>query len=180
MSIFKRIRSILKTGLLWAVSWIPASLVLAASQLLTGYHEAWTLLYLFKLAVAYGVLGFITGTTFGAVISLTEARKSFAQLKGWRVSLWGGLAALAWPAAWWLLGPPNPWRLAHVGLFLINAGVLAVTGVGCAATMLGVARRAERLPPPLERPALPGGPREAPASRLQPNQRLQRRAVQDE
>ncbi len=154
MSFFQRVRSIVKTGLLWVLFWVPASLVLSLSQFLTRYHGAWSLGSVLELALAYGVTGFITGSAFGAVLSLTESRRSFAQLKGWRFTLWGSIAALVVPIAWWLFSPPNPWRFMHVGLFLFNTAVTAGAGAISAAAMLKLARRADRLPPPPEPPKL--------------------------
>jgi hypothetical protein len=154
MSFFQRVRSIVKTGLLWVLFWVPASLVLSASQFFTRYHGAWSLGYVLKLALVYGVTGFITGSAFGAVLTLTESRRSVGQLKGWRFTLWGAIAALVVPTAWWLFSPPNPWRFMHVGLFLFNTGVTALAGATSAAAMLKVARREDRLPPAPEPPRL--------------------------
>ena len=151
MGILRRLRSILKTGVLWVVFWVPLSLLLSAGLVVAG-EVSFSVATVLELALAYAATGFVTGCAFGTVISVAEARTSVARLRSWRMGLWGALAALVIPVA---LLPYGGWWIPSISLFVVNAAVTAAAGAGSAIAMLALARRAERLAPPDDNPLLP-------------------------
>ena len=91
----RRIRGIIGTGLTWAAAWIGLGAVLGA---LAGYP----LTYLFRIAMSNSVGGFIAGASFAAILSVTERKRTLADLSLKRVALWGavgGFVVTAMPLA---------------------------------------------------------------------------------
>jgi len=154
MGILRRLRSILKTGILWVIFWVPVSLLLSAGFVVAG-ALTYSVITVLQLALVYAVTGFITGCAFGAVMSVAEARKTLSRLRRWRVGLWGALAALAFPAVSLVL---TGWSIPSIALFVFNLAATALAGAGCAVGMVGMARHADRLQPPDQPPLLPSQP----------------------
>jgi len=155
MSILKRIGSIVRTGLLWVVLWIPVSLVVGSVRELVVFGHVLPRLFL-PLAAVYGMTGFVTGCGFATVMSLTEAGNALSRLKLWRVGSWGALGALVIPIGGLVaaaLGGGG--ALTHVGFLIANLAVTAGLGAGCAVGMVQLGRRGERLTAATQTPMLP-------------------------
>lgn len=96
----RKLRGVLKTGLTWAVGWSVLGTLLQAGLHLIGLALAP------DLSVApfmWGLMGFYGGSTFGVLLSLTEGRKTFENLRVGRVAVWGLVAGLAIPVIYNLL-----------------------------------------------------------------------------
>jgi hypothetical protein len=114
-------------GLIWAAAWFGAGLILL---LVVGVGAADVPFPLF-----FGLLGFLAGVTFSAVLGIAEGRRRFDQMSLPRFAAWGGVggfllsvvfaAALGWDA------------------FLVLGPIFTLSGAGCAAGSLALARMAK-------------------------------------
>jgi hypothetical protein len=128
--LLRRIRGALGMGLIWGAAWgIAGSL----PRWLFGIETD------VPFPLVFGVLGFISGVTFSAVIALTEGRRSFDQLSIPRFASWGAVGGFLVSALFA--------RAASLGLgdVLVVAPTFAVACAACASASLAIARRAERL-----------------------------------
>jgi len=123
----RRIRGAIGMGLTWAMAWFGAGLILL---LVVGVGAADVPFPLF-----FALLGFLAGVTFSAVLGIIEGRRRFDQMSLPRFAAWGGvggfllsvvLAAALGGDAFPVLGP-----------------IFALSGAGCAAGSLALARMAE-------------------------------------
>lgn len=123
----RRMRGAIGIGVIWAMVWLGAGLVVL---LIVGFGAADVPFPLF-----FGLLGFLAGVTFSAILGIVERRRRFDQMSLPRVAAWGGLGGI----------------LLSVGLAAIIGGealpvlgpIFALSGAGCAAGSLAVARMAE-------------------------------------
>ncbi len=123
----RRIRGAIGLGLTWAMAWFGAGLILL---LVVGVGAADVPFPLF-----FALLGFLAGVTFSGVLGIVEGRRRLDQMSLPRFSAWGGVggfllsvvlaAVLGWDA-FPVLGP-----------------IFALSGAGCAAGSLALARMAE-------------------------------------
>lgn len=123
----RRMRGAIGIGITWALVWFGAGLVVL---LIVGPGAADVPFPLF-----FGLLGFLAGVTFSAVLGIVEGRRRFDQMSLPRFAAWGGVGGL----------------LLSIGLAAVLGGealpvlapIFALSGAGCAAGSLAVARMAE-------------------------------------
>lgn len=85
--LLQRIRGAIGIGLTWAAGWAPLG---AVTGWVTGTVLGFPLdVVTANYAAAFGVLGFLGGTIFSAVLSLAEGRRDFNQLSLPRFVAWG-------------------------------------------------------------------------------------------
>lgn len=135
----KRIRGAIGMGLTWAAGWVPVG---AVTGLITGV--VLDLVPLGRIAgnyaLMFGVLGFVGGTIFSAVLRVTEGRRSFSQLSLPRFAAWGALGGLT------LGGIAVTAGLLGSGFTILGAaigGVAMLLGAGSAVGTLIIARAAD-------------------------------------
>lgn len=135
----QRIRGAIGIGVTWAVGWAPVG---ALTGLITGVVLGFPLGGIAAhYAEMFGVLGFVGGTIFSAVLRRTEGRHRFDELSLPRFAVWGAigglsLGTLAVTAGIVGLGGITPVTVAVV----CAAGLL---GAGSATTSLALARKAD-------------------------------------
>ena len=134
----KRIRAGLGMGAIWAAGWTPLGLAIGvALGIVSGVPigaVAW------RLALLFAGLGFVGGTIFSAVLSITEGRSRFDELSIPRFGIWGALGGLILGTlviAPTMLGP----GLTALGATFVGACTLI--GGGSAAGFLALARAAD-------------------------------------
>jgi hypothetical protein len=129
---WRRIRSAIGMGLVWAVAGFGAGVLLA--RVYDGDGGV-------PFAILFAPLGFLTGIVFSGILVATEGRRSFDRMSLPRFAGWGALSGLLlsgiFAAGAALLG--DPWRD-----FLVIGPALAAASAVCAVGTLAVARRAER------------------------------------
>ncbi len=125
----RRIRGAIGMGMTWAAAWFGAGLILL---LVVGVGAADVPFPLF-----FGLLGFLAGATFSAVLGIVEGRRRFDQLSLSRFAGWGTLGGL-------LLSGILVLAAGLGGQFLVLGPVFALAGAGSAAGTLALARRAEK------------------------------------
>ncbi len=121
----RRIRGAIGMGLTWAAAWFGAGLIL----LVVGVRAD------VPFPLFFGLLGFLAGVTFSGVLGMVEGRRRFDQMSLPRFAAWGGVGGLLLSA---VVG-------AALGgdAFLVLGPVFALSGAGCAAGSLALARMAE-------------------------------------
>lgn len=124
----KRIRGAIGMGLAWAAAWFGAGLVLL---LVVGVGAADVPFPLF-----FGLLGFIAGATFSALLGVFAGRRRFDQLSLPRFAGWGALGGLLLAGMLFLVAGPS-------GELLVVGPVFALAGAVSAAGTLALARRGE-------------------------------------
>jgi len=128
----RRIRGAIGMGLTWAVAWLTAGLVLL---LVVGFGAADVPFPLF-----FGLLGFLAGVTFSGILGAVEGRRRFDEMSLPRFAGWGAVGGL--------LLSVGMAAVAGWGAFPVLAPVFALSGAGCAAGSLALARRAADGAPP--------------------------------
>lgn len=142
MRLARRVRGVVGMTAIWTVGWVLAmlplrvwdSLDLPASQRLghflhgVGYSARW---------------GALSGLSFALLMLLAERSGSLQDLRGWRLALWGTLAALVLPAILLVLAPANyPLSEPTPGMLLEALVWSAAFGGGSSIGILRVARGA--------------------------------------
>src|SRR5689334_11137581 len=130
MKWLRRMRGAIGMGVAWGIAWSAAGSI---PRWLFGFNAD------VPFPLVFGVLGFIGGVIFSAVLTLTEGRRSFDQLSLPRFAVWGGVAGLLLSAFFT--------RLASLGAgdVLIVAPVFVLACSACASGSLALARRGARL-----------------------------------
>lgn len=124
----RRIRAAIGVGLAWGVAWLGAGLVLL---LIVGFGAADVPFPLF-----FGLLGFLAGATFSAILGMFGSRRRFDQVSLPRFASWGALGGVLFAGAFSLV--------TGLGRELVGlAPVFAVAGGISAAGTLALARRAK-------------------------------------
>lgn len=123
----RRIRGAIGMGLTWAAAWFAAGLVLL---LIVGIGAADVPFPLF-----FALLGFLAGVTFSGVLGIVEGRRRFDQMSLPRFAAWGGVGGFLLSVL----------MAAALGgdAFPVLAVVFTLSGAGCAAASLALARMAE-------------------------------------
>ena len=124
----RRIRGAIGMGLTWAIAWFGAGLVLL---LVVGFGAADV-----PFPLLFGLLGFLSGVTFSGVLGIVEGRRRFDQMSLPRFAGWGAVGGL-------LLSGIFAWAAGLGGEFLVLGPVFALSGAGCTAGSLALARMAE-------------------------------------
>jgi hypothetical protein len=123
----RRIRGAIGMGLTWGVAWGAAGTVLA---FVTRFKAD------APFPLIFGVLGFIAGLIFSAILSLAEGRRSFDRMSLPRFAIWGAVGGLLLSAIFAKaasLGSPDVVTIAVT---------FAVACAVCASGSLALARRA--------------------------------------
>ncbi len=128
----RRIRGALGMGLAWAVAWFGAGMIMMLGFLLATGSTGADVPY----PLGFGALGFLAGVTFSGVLGIVEGRHSFDQLSLMRFAGWGGVGGLLFSGAFVI-----PTGLGGEALLL--APLFALSGAGCAAGSLALARMGE-------------------------------------
>lgn len=124
----RRIRGTLGMGLAWAFAWFSAGMILL---LIVGPDAADV-----PFPIGFGALGFLAGVTFSGVLGIVERRRRFDQISLPRFSALGAIGGLLFSVIFVLA--------AGLGadLLLVLGPLFALSGAGCAAGLLALARRA--------------------------------------
>jgi len=123
----RRIRGAIGMGFTWGVAWSAAGLVMAA--VFRFQADA-------PFPIIFGVLGFIGGVIFSALLALTERRHRFDQMSLRRFAGWGATGGLLLSALF-AKAASLSW-----GDVLMVAPTFALASAICASGSLAVARRA--------------------------------------
>jgi hypothetical protein len=125
----RRIGGAIGMGFTWAVAWGIAGMV---PRWLFGFNTD------VPFPLVFGVLGFVAGVTFSAILTLFEGRRAFDQLTLPRFAVWGAGSGLLLSAVFA--------RAASLGAgdVLVIAPTFVVACAACASGSLALARRAER------------------------------------
>ena len=123
----RRIRGAIGMGLIWAITWFGAGLILL---LVVGVGAADVPFPLF-----FGLLGFLAGVTFSGILGIVEGRRRFDQMSLPRFAAWGGVGGF-------LLSVVLAVALGG-DAFPVLGPIFALSGAGCAAGSLALARRVE-------------------------------------
>jgi peptidoglycan/LPS O-acetylase OafA/YrhL len=123
----RRIRGAIGMGLTWGAAWSAAGIMLAV---VTRFKAD------APFPLIFGVLGFIAGVIFSAILALTEGRRRFDQMSLPRFAVWGATGGLLLSAVFA--------KAASLGWgdVLAIAPTFAVACAVCASGSLAVARRA--------------------------------------
>ena len=153
MRVFRRLRGILGTALVWAVPWtIVGALVTLVATVIPPGGSAWLQSPAALLSVAlasakvFGTLGALCGAAFAGTLALLGRRVTLAELRTSTIleagAIGGALVPLTVLAARTLLiGPAGPDTYLAIGLS-------SVFGAGSAWLMQRIARRAVEPGPP--------------------------------
>ena len=125
----RRIRGAVGMGLTWAVAWFGAGVALL---LVVGVGAADV-----PFPLGFGLLGFCAGVMFSGILGIAEGRRRFDQMSLPRFGVLGGVGGLLLSGIFVLLAGLG-------GKMLVVLGpVFALSGAGCAAGSLALARTAE-------------------------------------
>ena len=123
----RRIRGAIGMGVTWGAAWSVAGLV---PRWLFGFDPD------VPFPLVFGVLGFVAGVAFAALLLLIERRRSFDQMSLPRFAAWGAIGGLLLSALFT--------RAASLGVGDVLAIVptFALASALCASGSLALARRA--------------------------------------
>lgn len=130
----RRIRGAIGMGLIWASAWLGAGLVLL---LIVGVGAADVPFPLF-----FGLLGFLAGVTFSAVLGVVEGRRRFDEMSLPRFAAWGAVGGFLL-SMMFVLAVALAGDTSLIGNLTFLGPLFAVAGAGCAAGSLVLARMAE-------------------------------------
>jgi hypothetical protein len=128
--LLRRVRGAIGMGVGWGAAW---SLAGGIPRWLFGFNTD------APFPIIFGVLGFIAGVIFFALLVLTERRRTFDQLSLPRFAAWGGFGGLLLSAIFA--------RMASLGaadVLMVAPAFIAACAV-CASGSLALARRGEKL-----------------------------------
>ena len=142
----KRIRGVLGTGLTWAAAWsVVGTIIRSVAAVIAGGTVAAPsgslVTGVVVLLVTFGVMGFIGGVAFSAVLGIAEGRRRFDQMSLPRFAAWGAGGGLLLSMLMFTAGSGFQMALGE----LIILGILPLLGAGSAAGSLALARRADPL-----------------------------------
>lgn len=132
----RRIRGAIGMGVTWAVGWILVGALLALGLWVAGLDPPG---FFWVITEVFGILGFLGGSIFSALLRLTEGGRKFDELSLPRFAAWGGFGGLLLGglADVWLLGGPS----LHP-VHAVFAGTIVLLGAGSAIGTLALARKA--------------------------------------
>ena len=125
----RRVRGAIGMGLIWAVAWSAAG---AVPRWVFGFNPD------APFPLIFGVLGFVAGIIFSALLVLAEGRRSLDQMSLPRFASWGAVGGFLL-SAFFTRGASLGW---HDALAIVPTFALACAA--CASVSLAVARRADR------------------------------------
>ena len=132
----RRVRGALLMGLVWALIWAPAAVLIGLIIDPDGsMDEMWPAIGAYP--------GFIGGVAFSVVLGIAARHRRFEELSLGKVAAWGALAGLLVGSIPFAIGDPTSavpvWLLATV----VIGSISLLTTVSAAGSLL-LARRAER------------------------------------
>ena len=125
----RRVRGAIGIGVVWALAW---GAVGGVPRWVFGFNTD------APLPLIFGVLGFIAGITFAALLALAEGRRRFDQMSLSRFAGWGALGGILLSALFARAASLSP------GDVLVIAPTFALASAACACGSLALARRATR------------------------------------
>lgn len=135
----RRIRGTIGMGVIWGAAWSAVGMV---PRWVFGFNAD------APFPLVFGVLGFLAGVTFSALLALAEGRRRFEQMSLPRFAGWGAMGGILL-AALFARAASLSW-----GDLLAVAPTFAAASAVCASGSLAIARRAvgrelpDCLPPP--------------------------------
>lgn len=126
----RRIRGGIGMGLTWAVAWFGVGMIVLLIIVVSGAEGADV-----PFPLLWGLLGFLAGVTFSGILGTVEGRHRLDQMSVSRFAVWGALAGL-------LLSGGLVWVAGLAGEALLLGPLFALSGAGCAAGSLALAKKA--------------------------------------
>jgi hypothetical protein len=144
-------------AVLWALASIPLGLisVVVMTYAIQEIPSRGTVMSLIGFSSLFGAA---SGLVFGALVALSERRRTLETLSRGRFARWGIVAAILPPAvqiAWYLFQFPMPWNTS-LSMLLPVVVLNGLFGAACAAGILYFARRARPAITDPEPAKLPG------------------------
>ena len=149
----QRLRGALGMGIAWAAAW---AIVGGIPRWVFGFNTD------VPLGLVFGVLGFLAGIIFSAVLMLTERRRRFDALSLPRFAAWGAVGGVLLSAVFAKLAS------LEAGDVMIVAPTLTLACAICASGSLALARGPARRELPDDRGDTPAGSLSNDASRKLP------------
>lgn len=128
-NLLRRVRGAIGMGLVWALAWGGAGVVMAVVTRFTADVP---------FPLFFALLGFIAGLIFSAVLALTAGRRSFDQMSLPRFATWGAVGGIVMSAFF-----ARAASLESGDLLMVGA-TFAIASAVCATGSLALARRATR------------------------------------
>ncbi len=125
----RRVRGALGTGLSWGITWAVAGIM---PRWVFGFNADP------PFPLIFGVLGFIAGVTFSALLTMMDRRRRFEELSLPRLAGWGAVGGLL------LSGIAIVSLALRGGVAFALASTLAAACAACASGSLALARIAGR------------------------------------
>ena len=130
----RRIRGAVGMGVTWAAGW---ALVGVLIEIITQFVPGWDGALVDIWPAALALVGFLGGAVFSTVLRIAEGRSRFEELSLPRFGVLGGVGGLLLSGIFVLLTSLGGEMLVVLG------PVFAMSGAGCAAGSLALARMAE-------------------------------------
>ena len=128
----RRIRGMVGVGVIWGMVWFAAGLLMLLAIFLVGAPGADV-----PFPIGFGLLGFCAGVTFSGILGVIEGRRRFDQMSLLRFGVLGGAGGLLFSGIFIFMTDLG-WDV-----LVILGPVFTLSGVGCAAGSLALARIAE-------------------------------------
>jgi hypothetical protein len=130
MKWLRRMRGAIGMGIAWGIAWSAAGSI---PRWVFGFNAD------VPFPIVFGVLGFLAGIIFFALLVLTERRRTFDQLSLPRFAVWGAVGGVLLSAIFT--------RIASLGAgdVLVITPTFALACAACATGSLALARRAAKL-----------------------------------
>ena len=130
----RKIRGAVGMGLAWAVGWFGVGAVVGTGTAIWLGGPIYGIAG--SLAFGWARWGFVGGVLFSGILSVTERRRSLADLSSARLTLWGALGGL-------LIAIPAVVSVGFTPFSLIPGSIAVLLGAISARGTLALARRAE-------------------------------------
>lgn len=133
----RRIRGAIGLGMTWAAAWFGVGLIVQLGFLLVTGSRADA-----PIPLVFGVLGFLAGATFSAVLGVVERPGRFDQLSIPRFAAWGAAGGF-FVSAIFVLAVALAGESAFLSSLVLLGPIFGIAGAASAAGSLALARRAE-------------------------------------
>jgi hypothetical protein len=169
-SILRRLRGVVTTAVLWAPVWALAGASMAtydiyrmhqwqrmrqyelqrtqettsADHAAIAWHPLDHWEYLAEKALAFAVVGVVSGAVFAIVLAALERRRALADLAMGRIAAWGALGGMTLPLIMlpYVLSDLTHFPEADAGRqWLVLSGLMGALGAACSTATLALARR---------------------------------------
>ena len=134
----RRLRGALGMGVTWAAGWSVVGTIVwwTLDLVFLGATTSGPLTVFVTFLTTFGVIGFISGTAFSVILTLTEGRRRFDQMSLPRFGAWGALGSALLCL---VVLTAESWQMPGTELLLL--GFITVMGAASAAGSLALARR---------------------------------------